>query len=1297
MYRPPVNFCPASPLLGGPGQRRIVVPAARGWSGVERFQGRRNPKPESLVLNARSHSGRGLRTSFGFHQLWYGALFLLLLAVPAPAVILWTDPDSTLVHENGAGTDILGGAVKRDDSASDTLYFKFRVNPISDQSTEEYAAGFELYEGDTERLGVGNALKAWAYSAFLGADNAGESNNVQGYIDLHTLKPEFAEGGSSGAYQLPRRGVGVTIVFKIQFVPGEDDLVTVWLNPDLGPGANEAYQPDALTTRFNAKATFDEVRLRHTGGGGGWEFSDLAIATSFSDFVDASSSRPNLISSDVIGGARTFNFQSWQKEQGLPQSPVRALTQTRDGYLWLGSDDGLARFDGLRFVSFGVQEGVRSGPVNVLFEDSRGALWIGGLTNGLSRWQNHQFTAAAGWGGSSARSITSLSEDRSGRLWVGADDGLWLWQNNQLVSLPGAGVFRGTRITALARDRQGHMWVAAEGVGVCEFLDDRFVPLTGDELLRHPHCLLFDQAGRLWLGAGEDYVLCRDGDHWHRYHIARDQARAPVTALAEEADGTIWAGSAGGGLIQLKDGKFFSIPADSGLVGDQIESLLADREGRLWAGTDAGLNRLRRKSLFALSQNEGLGFGAVQCLAEVSPGVVWVGKSNDGLYRWDGRSFSRLAAAGLSSHDSQITALLVTHEGFCWVATTNSLLLYKDPLAAADEVRVIEPAKPNVISLAEDHDGVLWLGTREGRVWQLYENHWLLQTNFTGTNAVTALVAAPDNALWIGTDGDGLYQLKSGRVLHWGRRDGLSSDAIRTLYLDAQGALWIGTDGQGLNRWSEGHFAGFTPREGLPDQISQILEDDENDLWLGSSAGIARINKTSLDELAAGKIAAVYPRLFGRADGMLSEECTGGFCPAGLRTRSGLLWFSTLKGVVVVNPRVQPAGTRLPGAMLEEVRVDGVPVSLQQARGLEADSAEETARAADAVAWKPLRIVPGKHRVEFGYTGLNFDAPELIRFRYRLEGLDTDWVEAGTRRTAFYSYLPPGAYRFRIATCGSDGIWNDRGPVLDLVVQRYFWQTWWFISLAGLGLMVLVGGVVRVVEKRKLHQRLKRLEQERALERERTRIAQDLHDEMGAKLCRISFLSEHARRGELPPQELQDQITSISDASREVLHSLDEIVWAVNPQNDTLEHVASYIGQYAEEYFQMTGIECALDIPTQLPPHPLSSQTRHHLFLATHEAITNILKHSGATRAGISMKFAGGTFTIGISDNGRGFASSDAASSGGAGAAGNGLVNMRQRLADIGGSCRIDSAPGQGTRIQFAISLNQPVENSKAT
>ncbi len=1208
----------------------------------------------------------------------------LALAVSAKAVILWNDPDTTRVHENGAGNDILGGAVKRDDSANDTLYFKFHLDPLSDKDTEEYFAAFELFEGNAERLGVGNALKAWAYSAFYHPEGAAESNSVAAYIDLHSSKPEFPASSSSGTYQLPRRGKDVTIVFKVQYIPGEDDLVTIWLNPDLGPGANEASQAESLTTKFNAKATFDEIRLRHSGSGGGWSFSDLAIATSFTDFVDLSSSRPAEPASDLAIGTRSLSFQSWQKEQGLPQSPVRALAQTQDGYIWLGTDDGLVRFDGLRFATFGTAGTLNGHPITVLLEDHRGALWIGTADGGLICWYDDRFSKFTTREGLPANSISALTEDGSGRLWIGTDCGLAVCENGRVSTLPPAQAFKGLPISALCRDRKETVWMGVKGAGVFHFSNDHFVELTDDSVadsLKDTHCLLIDRANRVWLGAGEDFVLCQENGKWHRYRIPPHQAKSSVTALTEEADGTVWAGSLSGGLLQFKDGKFAALPAGTGLAGNLIQSILTDREGHLWIGTEAGLNRLRRKALIALSQPEGLGFGAAQGLAEVMPGIVWVAKANNGLYRWDGRSFSRLSAAALSGKDSQITTLLVSRSGYCWVATTNSLLLYKDPVAAADEVRIIRESKGNIISLAEDGEGALWAGTREGKLWCLREERWLAQTNFSQTKAVTALVCDPNGSVWIGTDGNGLFELSNGKLKHFEPESGLPGKFIRSLFVDTRETLWIGSADSGLRCRRNGSSTNFTTREGLPDNnISQIVEDDLGRLWLGSGSGIACINKSEMEDVAARKVARLYPQVFRRTEGMLSEECIGGFCPAGLKTKSGQLWFSTSKGVAVVSPRLVPATAPAPNAIVEEILVDGTPA-------LKARGPEPLSRKLQADA---LRIRPGRHQVAFRFTGISFNAPESICFRYRLEGLDPDWVDAGTRRSAFYSYLPPGDYHFDVAACNSGGSWSESQSNLRLTVSRHFWQTWWFFTLASLGSVGSVILAVHIAERRKLHRRLKHIEEERALEQERTRIAKDLHDEMGAKLCRISFLSEHARRNQLPPEELREQITSISDASRELLHSLDEIVWAVNPQNDTLEHVASYIGQYAQEYFQMTGIQCELDIPVQLPSHSLSSQMRHHLFLATHEALTNILKHSGATRAGIWMVSGKTGFEIKISDNGKGLNSNlpRAKSNSPTTSSGDGLHNMRKRLTDIGGHCTIESSPGQGTNITFSIPLN---------
>jgi ligand-binding sensor domain-containing protein/signal transduction histidine kinase len=1226
------------------------------------------------------------------------ALWLLIWGNETNASILWSDLGATLVHETGDGSDILGGALKEDDSSTNTLYFKFHVDPLSDASTEEYFAAFELYEGDKERLGVGNALKAWAYSAFK-ADATGDSDEGADYIDLHSSRPEPPSSpGTLLDYENPHRGIECTIVFKVQYVADGDDLVTVWLNPDLGPGATEAAQPESLITRFRANASFNEIHLRHSGGGGGWIFSDMAVATSFNDFVTGRANESNGFNLGV--GALPFTFRSWQREQGLPEDLVRTIAQTRDGYLWIGTDDGVARFDGVKFVSFSLPEGLRSGPVRTLFGDSHGALWIGSVGSGLIRLQDDHFTTFTIKDGLPSDSITALAEDSEGHLWIGTDSGLTVWENNRFTTLPAIEKFAGNNVAALFKDRQGNMWIGIAGLGVFEFEAGKLNQL-GDSategLLQDPHCLLVDKKGRIWIGAGDDFLLCRDGNQWRPYRIPRHLARSYIDTLAEQPDGTVWAGSVSEGLFQFKDGKLVTINASSGLSDNSVNSLLVDRDGNLWAGTDVGLNLLRKKNLFAFGQAEGLGYGAVEGMAEIAPGLVWVAKPGDGLYDWDGRSFSRLNSANLSIDGPQINSLLMAHDGSCWVAGTRGLLHFKNPKLTTDKAELFTLPGLNIISLCEDQTGSLWVGTREGKLWRLQNEKWSAQTNFSQSRPITTIVAGADAGIWIGTEGNGVYQIKDGKWTQLNTDNGLLSNLIRTLYLDKQGVLWIGTAGGGLSRFYDGHVVSFITREGLPDNtISQILEDDAGRLWLGSNRGIACVSKRDLEALAAGKISAVYPQTYGRAEGMLSEECTGGFCPAGLKTKSGLLWFSTLKGAVVVDPRLNLAQSSAPLVLLEEVWVDGVLDAAFHAISPVSEQGDNDTRTKPEI--ETLRLAPGKHRIELKYTGLNFDAPEQIQFRYRLEGLDSDWVEAGIRRTAFYNYVPPGKYQFRVIACNEDGVWNETGASLALIVPPHFWQSRWFIGLMVLSLLATVGGGVRIVEKRRLQHRLKYLEQEHALERERARIAQDLHDEMGAKLCRISFLSEHAKRIDGAPSELQRQITSISDTSREVLYSLDEIVWAVNPQNDALEHVASYIGHYAQEYFQETGIECELDIPARLPAHPLSSQLRHQLLLAVHEAFTNVLKHSGATQCRVSIVCNASTLEIIVSDNGAGFDSSVTESNSRtfASTSGNGLRNMRQRLADIGGRCVINSEPAVGTTIRFILPF-EPAAERKTT
>jgi ligand-binding sensor domain-containing protein/signal transduction histidine kinase len=1214
---------------------------------------------------------------------WLPAGLLCLASLSCPADIIWSDLGATLAHETGPGTDILGGSVKRDDAAADALYFKFHVNPISDAGTEPFFAAFELYEGDAERLAVGNALNAFAYGAFNVYEarktnfyifEVGKTNNetTDFGIDFHSSKPTDAGRGVFFEYELPRKGIERTIVFKVQYVPGGRDRVTVWLDPDLGPGATEAGQLESLTTKFAANSSFNQIRLRHGGGGDGWIFSEMAIATSFSDFVlDDTGIKSGKAGLTIERGQLPFTFRVLQREQGLPQNFVRALAQTKDGYLWVGSDAGVSRFDGARFVSFGLPDGFQAGPVQTLLGDSHGALWIGSVGTGLGRWQNGRFTAFTTQNGLPSDSVNALAQDSQGRLWVGTEAGLAVWDDQRLHRYNTAGALAGKPITALFSDRRGAVWIGAKGAGVFNLRGGQLFQVSDpdfDYLLQDPHCLLVDHVGRIWVGAGDDSVLYREAGHWRPYRLPRHLARHYhyVSALAEDPDGTVWAGSVSEGLFQFKHGKLVAVNASSGLSDNLVEALLVDREGKLWVGTHEGLNQLRPKNLCVIGYNEGLGRGAVQGLAEATPGEIWASKSSEGLYVWDGRYFRSKPAAGLSPEEDRIGPLLVAKDGSCWMGGARGLLQFKDVGAVERQPGLPALTNLDVSALGQDTQGRLWVGTRQGELWWQHNGQWLAQRQGPRVHAITAIVAEPDGSVWVGTAGDGLFSVEGKTDGHWRKRSGLLSNWIRTLYLDAENTLWIGTGGGGLSRLKEATAATFTTREGLPDNtISQILEDDAGNLWLGGDRGIVRVSKQELGDVAAQNIRAVYPQVYGRAEGMLSEECISGVFPISLRTKSGLLWFPTQEGIVVADPHHQTRESPAPSVVLEETLVDGVPAAAES-----------------------LVLAAGRHRLEFRYTGVNFDAPERVRFRYRLEGLDSDWVEAGSTRSASFPYVPYGEYRFEVIAGNGRGGWSTTGASVSVTVKPHLWQRWWFRVPASLGLLALIAVAARFVEKRKLQRRLEQLERERALAHERERIARDLHDDLGSSLARISLLSGLLKADRDNPSQIDCHAVKISQSADQTVRALEEIVWAVRPGSDSLQSLVEYIAHFANELFDGGGIRCRLDLPADLPSRPLPPEVRHNIFLAVKEALANVLKHAGAREVHISAEATADALEIVVQDDGKGFDTQGRSR-------GNGLGNMRRRVQAVGGNVTIETCPGRGTTVKLRLHFATVSANGK--
>jgi signal transduction histidine kinase len=441
---------------------------------------------------------------------------------------------------------------------------------------------------------------------------------------------------------------------------------------------------------------------------------------------------------------------------------------------------------------------------------------------------------------------------------------------------------------------------------------------------------------------------------------------------------------------------------------------------------------------------------------------------------------------------------------------------------------------------------------------------------------------------------------------------------------------------------------------------------------MSSYGGILRASEKDLNRCADGELAVVPFLNYGINDGLPTLECSEGLQSAGGKTADGRLWFPTAKGLVAVDPAGVKMNPLPPPVRIEAMRVDDK-------------------KFADGNDVEPLKVPPGRHRIEFEYSGLSFIAPEKVRFKCRLNSFETEWADVGAKRFATYNYIPPGNYSFQVTACNNDGVWNETGASLSFEVLPYFWQTTSFRILGGLFTVLAASGIVWFDTLRRMRRRVERAERQRDIERERSRIAQDIHDDLGAQLTRITMMSESARGDLANPGRAAAGLEKIYDTARELTRSMDEIVWAVSPRHDTLESLATYLEKFAQDWLATAGFRCRLDLPLQFPEWHLTSEVRHNVFLAFKEALHNAVKHSGASEVLVRLAVNEKSFELAVEDNGRGFAVGEKAKKVSATqsrvASGNGLENMRRRLAAIGGSCEIQSAPGAGTRVIFSVQL----------
>jgi len=475
-----------------------------------------------------------------------------------------------------------------------------------------------------------------------------------------------------------------------------------------------------------------------------------------------------------------------------------------------------------------------------------------------------------------------------------------------------------------------------------------------------------------------------------------------------------------------------------------------------------------------------------------------------------------------------------------------------------------------------------------------------------------------------------------------------------------------------LGRWQNGQWTRYTTHEGLAsDKLGYLVEDGKGNLWIGSNQGVLRVPKKALNDFARGVTKFIPCRAYDKEDGLLTGGCTMGSQPGAWRGRDGTLWFSTMKGVAAVNPARLRLNTNPPPVTIESVFIDDAPLDASKLR--------------QALA-RGLVLRPGKERLEIHYASLNLGAPDRARFRYRLEGYEKEWREAaGNTRMAPYPRLSrsPGNYTFHVTAANEDGVWNETGNSLAVIVQPPFWRTWWFSGATALCVFGLVAGIVHYLSTQKLQRQLAVMRQQEALEKERARIARDIHDQVGASLTQVALLGELVESDKDLPAEVETHARQISQTARETTRALDEIVWTVNPQNDTLEGLVNYICKYAQDYLAVAGLRYRFDLPSELPAKPIAPDVRHHVFLAAKEAVTNIVRHAKASAAWIRMRLEPSSFTLEIEDNGRGVGGMDPK----AAQRRNGLKNMRKRMEDIGGSFEIGPGGEGGALVRLTVPL----------
>lgn len=961
--------------------------------------------------------------------------------------------------------------------------------------------------------------------------------------------------------------------------------------------------------------------------------------------------------------APAWFYRAWQTDEGLPANSVTGAAQTPDGRLWVATHSGLATFDGIRFrtIALPIPAGRLNPLIRCLTQDRANRIWLaleGGIVICVEPSANSTrvFTSSDGL---ALFRPCSIVADKNGAVWISYSDGsVCRIAEGKVTRLTARDGLAGVGLCNLASDNGGNIWFIKAGqCGVFEesVAKPLFAAPAGVAKLAMAH------AGGIWICGNGRLLRAKSSTN-----PPVDLGKIPVTAsgieptaLLEDRSGAVWIGTTGGGLFRFEDNLFQSISTSQ----TDILDLAEDREGNIWAGTDGGgLNRVRQRTLELQASDQGLPGPSLRSICEDGMGTMWAVAQNGELIRHVNQRWQKVAG---SQGRPETRAMCVSSDGQkgVWVGTYHAGLQHWDGSHWTVLGRNDGLGGEVVRGLLLDSRGDLWLAI-EGNtcVQRLRQGKFQTFEQPANSRPVRALAEDTRGNVWFGTLSGLLLRAEGDQLINETALSLPSRNPIRCLLPTDDGSLWIGYAGAGLGRIKDKSFAHVGEKEGLPDTyINAIASDHGGSFWFATDRGIFQVRRKELEAVADGLAAQVRAVVYGRDEALQNLQANYGYAPGSARSRDGRIWFPMRTGLAVIHPdRVVPR--RMPPTVtVEATLVDGHAMKLK--------------------AGEPLRLQPQHRRIDIEYTAFSFIAPESMEFRHRLEGWEDDWTGGGTERHASYSRLPAGQYTFRVTARPRVGEWTANDASLVFVVEPFLWQRWWFRVAALLAFTCAVIGVVRYVSFRRLRLKVASLEQETALQRDRARIAHDLHDDLGANLTQIALLSELAQHDFAVPEKARGHIDHIFKTARALTRSLDEIVWAVNPKNDSLDRYVAHLCTYAPEYLRSAGVRCRLDVPADVPPIVLPADVRHHLHLAVKEALHNVAKHAGAQVVRLQLSLEARGVRVMITDDGRGI---DDAAKGDR----DGLRNLAGRMSEIGGRFERQSAPGHGTTLLFTVPLH---------